>query len=286
MTTKASNPETAINQGMEQMKAEELSRILRAGYPTIEFHEPEGDSAGRITWWRDDERENDLTAAYNKALDNLGSDWWQDGNRDTDSPAAVEMHKAGKRYWAYQDEIVTRTLDAIRTQGNLEDLCRLIDSAAEQGQASCCETTAGYFLRRIAELALSALKPEEAPKPKSSEFPHPKTIAIFTACLHAQMIALDNLMNQLLVSNDDEREQRFVKMHEAMTSLPTVSPRPRFIDFPDAMNATAAWLADHLPSNAAAEQIGALEYAIAHQIGLFGCNSIHPDDDEPGDIFS
>ena len=69
------------------------------------------------------------------------------------------------------------------------------------------------------------------PKPKSSEFPHPKTIAIFTACLHAQMIALDN---------DDEREQRFVKMHEAMTSLPTVSPRPRFIDFPDAMNATEA----------------------------------------------
>ena len=45
MTTKPNNPETAINQGMEQMKAEELSRILRAGYPTIEFHEPEGDSA-------------------------------------------------------------------------------------------------------------------------------------------------------------------------------------------------------------------------------------------------
>ena len=165
MTTNPNNqldPETAVNQGMDEMKKENLRRIMRAGYPTLEFHEPEGDSEGRITWWRDDERESELTDDFNKALDNLGNDWWRDCNRTPDSPAAVAMNAAGKRYWAYQDEIVNRTLDTIRTEGNLSDLCQLIDSAAEQGQAAYCETAAGHFLRRIAELALSALTTNES----------------------------------------------------------------------------------------------------------------------------
>lgn len=165
MTTNPNNqldPETAINQGLEKMQRNEMSRILRAGYPTLEFHEPEGDSEGRITWWRDDERESELTADFDKAIDKMGNDWWRDGNLDCDSPAAAEMNAAGKRYWAYQNEIVDRTLDAIRTEGNLSDLCQLIDSAAEQGQAAYCETAAGHFLRRIAELALSALTTNES----------------------------------------------------------------------------------------------------------------------------
>lgn len=117
----------------------------------------------------------------------------------------------------------------------------------------------------------------------NEQSPHPKTIAIATACLHAQIGALDSLMNHLLASNDEEREQRFLNVREAMASLPTISPCPRFIEFPDMMNATEAWLTEHLPSNAAADQIGALEYAIAHTVGLFDANRRN---DDPGDFFS
>lgn len=116
--------------------------------------------------------------------------------------------------------------------------------------------------------------------------PHPKTIAIATACLHAQMIALDSLMNQLLVSNDDEREQCFVKVREAMASLPDPAAWPRFIEFPDMMNATEGWITNHLPGDAAAEQIGALEYAIAHIVGLFDKHPNHRNDDDHDKLFS
>lgn len=117
----------------------------------------------------------------------------------------------------------------------------------------------------------------------NAQNPHPKTIAIATACLHAQIIALDTLMRHLLAGKDEEVEQRFFKLQAAMASLPDPAAWPRFIEFPDMMNATEAWLTDHLRGEAAAEQIAALEYAIAHIVGLFDANRRN-DNDGPGEI--
>ena len=120
----------------------------------------------------------------------------------------------------------------------------------------------------------------------SEQKPHPKTIAIATACLHAQIIALDTLMRHLLAGKDEEVEQRFFKLQAAMASLPDPAAWPRFIEFPDMMNATEAWLTDHLPGESAAEQISAVEYAIANIVGLFDKHSSHRNDDDPDSLFA
>ena len=65
--------------------------------------------------------------------------------------------RAFKRMMAHQDSIAERTIDAVRREKNLNDLCSLIDAAANQDGARIAQSAAGQFLRRIAELAMSAI---------------------------------------------------------------------------------------------------------------------------------
>ena len=68
-----------------------------------------------------------------------------------------EADRAFKRMMAHQDSIAERTIDAVRREKNLNDLCSLIDAAANQDGARIAQSAAGQFLRRIAELAMSAI---------------------------------------------------------------------------------------------------------------------------------
>lgn len=124
------------------MSHSELRRIRQAGYPSILYHEPEGDSRGRIEWWAEDDRGYDLGAAFD-------SSFYGDNEEEIDL--------AHKRLVAHWEDIESRTIAALRGQGNVSDLCNLIDAAAKQGEALCPDNAAGWFLRRIAELALSAI---------------------------------------------------------------------------------------------------------------------------------
>lgn len=124
------------------MSHSELRRIRQAGYPSILYHEPEGDSRGRIEWWAEDDRGYDLGAAFDSSF--------YGGNEE-------EIDLAHKRLVAHWEDIESRTIAALRGQGNVNDLCNLIDAAAKQGEALCPDNAAGWFLRRIAELALSAI---------------------------------------------------------------------------------------------------------------------------------
>ncbi len=68
-----------------------------------------------------------------------------------DSEVAIDL--AHKRLVAHWGEIESRTIAALRGQGNVNDLCNLIDAAAKHGEALVPDNAAGCFLRRIAELA-------------------------------------------------------------------------------------------------------------------------------------
>lgn len=138
------DPET-VNRVLDNFECNEMRRIGQAGYPTVIFHEPEGESAGRIEWWPEDERENDLQTAYDKAVDDM-----------TDENDA-EIDLAHQKRMAYWEDVENRTIAALRTQGDLHDLLNLIDAAARRGTAYCPENAAGWFLHRIAELAMSAI---------------------------------------------------------------------------------------------------------------------------------
>ena len=120
----------------------EMRRIRQAGYPSILYHEPEGDSRGRIEWWAEDDREYDLWFAFNSSMD-------EDNEEETDL--------AHKRLVAHWENVENRTIAALRGQRNVNDLCNLIDAAAKQGEALCPDNAAGCFLRRIAELAMAEI---------------------------------------------------------------------------------------------------------------------------------
>ena len=122
--------------------SDEMRRILQAGYPSILYHGPEGDSPGRIEWWAEDDRGYDLWAAFNSAMD-VGSE--------------AETDLAQKRLIDHWDDVEGRTIAALRQQANVNDLCNLIDAAAKQGEALCPDNAAGWFLRRIAELAMAEI---------------------------------------------------------------------------------------------------------------------------------
>ncbi len=129
---------------VESMQSELIAymkRIRQAGYPTIEFHEPEGDSPGWIEWWTD-KHGDELESAFDSCLDN---------------DCEEESDLAQKRLMAHWEEVESRTIDALRRQRNVNDLCNLMDAAAKQGEALCPDNAAGGFLRRIAELAMAEI---------------------------------------------------------------------------------------------------------------------------------
>ena len=124
----------------------ELRRILQAGYPLVRYeHSEDEDGEARLVWWAEDSTESALHDAYVETLTHAGE---------------AEMEEAFQRLMDYQADLAERTIAAIRRQGNVHDLCRLIDAASTNGEASCPDAAAGLFLRRVAELALRGITHE------------------------------------------------------------------------------------------------------------------------------
>lgn len=136
------DPET-VNRVIEDFGKDEVQRILAAGYPLARYRPTEGeDGEWLLDWWAEDLTEIHLSNEYIYALCNLSDE---------------EADRAFKRMMAHQDSIAERTIDAVRREKNLNDLCSLIDAAANQDGARIAQSAAGQFLRRIAELAMSAI---------------------------------------------------------------------------------------------------------------------------------
>lgn len=131
-----------ISEKMQGLIRDEQRRILGAGYPSVIYHEAEGDSPGRIEWWATDQREEHLQDAFDRSLN-------ADNEEKTDQALAQLM--------AHWDDVANRTFEALRSQGNRADLDSLMDAAAAQGECICPDNSAGWFLRRIAELAMAEI---------------------------------------------------------------------------------------------------------------------------------
>lgn len=122
---------------------ENTHRILAAGYPLVRRDE---DNPGGLIWWAEDDRERDLETAWEEALE--GGD-------------EQEMDQAFKRLLDHQDEIVNRTIAALRHKPNFSDLCDLIDAAAKCGAAGTPDSSAGSFLHTIAKMAFKEITGNE-----------------------------------------------------------------------------------------------------------------------------
>lgn len=122
--------------------SDEMRRILQADYPSLRYHDPEGDGRGFIEWWTEDKRGDELQTAFDNSF-------YEDSEAETDL--------AQKRLLDHWDDVEGRTIAALRQQANVNDLCNLIDAAAKQGEALCPDNSAGWFLRRIAELAMAEI---------------------------------------------------------------------------------------------------------------------------------
>ena len=145
----------SINSKLNRDSHNEIRRILRCGYPPVTYHQPndEGNN-GYMQWWAEDDREIALRADYEDALSNADcEDALCNGEYD-------EIDEAFNRLVAHQEDVVKRTVDALRQHGNIRDLCNLIDAAAKIGESTYPDTSAGMFLNRIAELALAGLEKE------------------------------------------------------------------------------------------------------------------------------
>jgi hypothetical protein len=120
------------------------ARILRIGYPTVRYYEPEGDSAdGRIEWWNDDDE-----PSFDDAIDAI-----VERNPDADLSDEPEY----RAYIEYENRILSETFAALARSHCVRDLCELIDAAAQSGGATCATNAAGAFLLRIAELAMERI---------------------------------------------------------------------------------------------------------------------------------
>lgn len=101
-------------------------------------------------------------------------------------------------------------------------------------------------------------------------------VAIATACLHAELIALNTIMKSLLVSTN--RPDELCKLNRALMTTPTLSNGQGLGTVTLLVASTMSWLAENLTGEYAAEQIGALAFAIEQVL--------NPNDDDPVDIFS
>lgn len=131
------------NSIIDNSNRENMNRILAAGYPLVRRDE---DNLGKLHWWAEDSRERDLETAWQDAMD--GGD-------------EQEMDQAFKRLLDHQDDIVNRTMAALRHKPNLGDLCDLIDAAAKCGSAGIPDSAAGSFLQTIAKMAFKEIAGNE-----------------------------------------------------------------------------------------------------------------------------